>query len=106
MGNSGIGDGPRAFGQLAVRDSEDGMGSFQDAMKKAGLSSAEAEAAAENSEKPAEKQESRAEGRPEGDRKPRGPKPPPAKLEEKPCAKCGTTFLPKHAKHRLCPKCA
>jgi CRISPR type III-A-associated protein Csm2 len=30
----------------------------------------------------------------------------PEVVEERPCTKCGTVFLPKLAKHRLCPKCA
>jgi CRISPR/Cas system CSM-associated protein Csm2 small subunit/ribosomal protein S27AE len=88
------------------------MGSFQEAMKKAGIAS-EAELAAAETETPAAGAESGAEN---GERKPRPERPPrpdrpprasePEKLEEKPCAKCGSVFMPKHSKHRLCPKCA
>jgi CRISPR/Cas system CSM-associated protein Csm2 small subunit/predicted nucleic acid-binding Zn-ribbon protein len=88
------------------------MGSFQDAMKKAGIAS-DAEIAAAEPESSAASTESGAEG---GERKPRPERPPraerpprsaePEKVEDKPCAKCGTVFSPKHSKHRLCPKCA
>jgi CRISPR type III-A-associated protein Csm2 len=84
------------------------MGSFQDAMKKAGIASDAVELPAAAPETPAANGEARADS---GERKPRGERPPrndkPAeKVEDKPCAKCGTVFSPKHAKHRLCPKCA
>ncbi|GEM_PF-3064817 len=103
------------------------MGSFQDAMKKAGLSSGDPEApetsAPDSAAGEAAGGESRGAGEGGGERKPhrdrpprqdRPPRPPregagdkPAeKLEDKACAKCGTMFSPKHSKHRLCPKCA
>lgn len=65
------------------------MASLEDAMKKAGLSTGAEEA---EKEKPAD-----------------APKPvakAPEPVEERPCTKCGTVFLPKLAKHKLCPKCA
>jgi CRISPR type III-A-associated protein Csm2 len=95
------------------------MGSFQDAMKKAGLSSDEAETPETKPETLAANAEAGVEGgesRPRIERMSRGERPSrpserpsekiPEKIEDKPCAKCGTVFTPKHSKHRLCPKCA
>jgi CRISPR type III-A-associated protein Csm2 len=66
------------------------MASLEDALKKAGLSSAEAA----EPEKPA------AAATPAPVSKT------PEVVEERPCTKCGTVFLPKLGKHKLCPKCA
>src|SRR5258708_1618566 len=83
------------------------MGSLEDALKKAGLSSNEAEEEKKNdSRKPAEAKqhsERRPDRRP--DRKPED-KAPSEPVEPRPCGKCGTEFTPKLAKHKLCPKCA
>jgi CRISPR/Cas system CSM-associated protein Csm2 small subunit/predicted nucleic acid-binding Zn-ribbon protein len=88
------------------------MGSFQEAMKKAGIAS-DAEIAAaepETSTASAEGGAENGERKPRPERPPRAERPPrpsePEKIEDKPCAKCGTVFTPKHSKHRLCPKCA
>jgi CRISPR type III-A-associated protein Csm2 len=72
------------------------MGSLEDAMKKAGLSATQ--------EEQEQQQEGEAPSREKNHARPEAPAP--SAPEEKPCAKCGTMFMPKHAKHRLCPKCA
>jgi len=82
------------------------MGSLEDAMKKAGLASASTDDAADST---AAAKESPKEANGGEKRPPREPRPPKADAEplvEKPCAKCSTPFMPKHSKHRLCPKCA
>ena len=83
------------------------MGNMEEALKKAGLSESEPEPGL-----PAEKQEETPPPAEEAASAPAEAKPeakPPTKPEAKKdhqCSKCGAVFVPKHPKHRLCPKCA
>ena len=78
------------------------MGSIQDAMNKAGLSS-DADTPVSVPEPAVEKREEHRERKPRGERPPRAErafaeKPAeklPEKLDDKPCAKCGTVFTPR-----------
>ena len=87
------------------------MGNMEEALKKAGLSESEPEPGL-----PAEKQEETpppaeeaasapAEAKPEAKPPTKPPTKPEAKKDHQ-CSKCGAVFVPKHPKHRLCPKCA
>src|SRR5258706_3418110 len=90
------------------------MGMMEDALKKAGLTEGE-----EPSEKPPAPEGSEAAST-EASAEPAGDAPaesstttasepasePTPEGKEQPCAQCGTTFMAKHPRHRLCDKCA
>ena len=89
------------------------MGNMEDALKKAGLAegeeSPEPPSAAEGSvaatEAPSETSvEPVGEVSAESDTP--TPSEPAAEPKEEPCAQCGTLFMAKHPRHRLCEKCA
>ena len=88
------------------------MGNMEEALKKAGLSESEpttptapAEPSVAAEKPPADSPD--ATSAPAAEAKPETK--PPTKPETKKdhsCSKCGAVFVPKHPKHRLCPKCA
>ena len=79
------------------------MASLEDALKKAGLAAETAAAETSEPKKPADAAEVHAGGSKSATSSTNQA---PEVVEERPCTKCGTVFLPKLAKHRLCPKCA
>jgi CRISPR/Cas system CSM-associated protein Csm2 small subunit len=94
------------------------MGNMEDALKRAGLG-AEGEAAPEPpaaEDKPAEEAAAPAaeaaeapaavEAPPEAAAPAAPAAPAAAEAQEQPCAQCGTPFVAKHPRHRLCDKCA